>query len=130
MEHALLDHDDLGTNGVYRDASGQMVKIREHKETITLRAIVPGTYVANAHVYRVNEAEDRAAGTTLPFSATVRLVKLNPRVEELAVADVPLSHLGEQKTAFEFTIGPAGDVTVDRDADVPFIPTTPRFAQS
>ena len=52
-------------------------------------------------------------------------MKLNPRVEEIAVADVPLSRVGERKTAFEFTIGDTGDVSVDRDADVPFIPTNP-----
>ena len=125
VEHALLDHDDLGTNGVYRDASGQLVRIAEHKEMITLRAIVPGTYVANVQVYRTNDRETDVADARLPFSAKVRLVRLNPRVEELTVAEVPLTHVGEQKTAFQFIIDPEGNVVVDRDADVPFIPLTP-----
>jgi hypothetical protein len=129
VEHAMLDHDDVGTNGVYRGADGHLARIREHKEIITLRAIVPGTYVANVHVYRVAHDADRKAGTSLPFPAKVRLIKLNPRFEELAVADVMLTRLGEQKTAFEFTIGDSGDVVVDRDADVPFIPTKPKLAQ-
>lgn len=128
VEHAMLDHDDVGTNGVYRNGDGQLSRIREHKETMTLRAIVPGSYVANVQVYRANAAS--GAGGALPYSATVRLVRLNPRVEELAVAEVPLSRIGEQKTAFEFTIGDGGEVRVDRDADVLFIPTTPRLAQS
>ncbi len=126
VEHAVLDHDDIGVNGVYRDASGRLARIHEHKETMTLRAIVPGTYVANVQVYRANPSPE--AGAHLPFNATVRLVKLNPRVQELAVADVPLERVGEQKTAFQFTIAQDGDVTVDRDVDVPFIPTTPAFA--
>jgi hypothetical protein len=131
VEHAMLDHDDIGTNGVYRKPDGQMVRIGEHKETISLRAIVPGDYVANVHVYRVNDAADAPADTPrLPFTVKVRLMKLNPRVEEVAVADVPLERLGEQKTAFEFRIGETGEVSVDKTADVPFIPMLPRFAQS
>lgn len=128
VEHAVLDHDDMGINGTYRDASGQRVRIREHKETMTLRAIVPGTYVANLHVYHATDAAQDAE-KRLPFPATVRLIRLNPRVQELAVVDVPLSHVGEQKTAFQFTIADSGDVTVDRDADVPFIPTVPKLGQ-
>ncbi len=130
VEHAILDHDDVGTNGVYRDRNGQYVRIREHKETMTLRAIVPGTYVANVHVYRVNNPSGDPSETRLPYNATVRLIKLNPRVEEVAVADVPLTRVGEQKTAFQFTIGQGGEVVVERDADVPFIPSTPKFATS
>jgi len=131
VEHAMLDHDDVGTNGVYRGTDGRLTRIREHKEIITLRAIVPGTYVANVHVYRVApDGPDRKAATSLPFPAKVRLVRLNPRFEEVAVADVMLTHLGEQKTAFEFTIHDGGDVSVDRDADVPFIPTKPKLAQN
>jgi hypothetical protein len=129
VEHAMLDHDDVGTNGMYRGADGQLARIPEHKEIITLRAIVPGTYVANVHVYRASDGmvghDDRAR---LPYPAKVRLVRLNPRMEEVAVADVMLTRTGEQKTAFEFTIRDSGDVSVDRDADVPFIPVTPKFA--
>lgn len=129
VEHALLDHDDLGTNGVFRDASGQLVRLPEHKEMITLRAVVPGTYVANVDVYRTGEPAPDAAGAGLPFAAKVRLIRLNPRVQELVVADVPLSRIGEQKTAFQFTIDPEGNVDVDRDADVPFIPLMPAVSQ-
>jgi hypothetical protein len=131
VEHAMLDHDDLGTNGVYSGAGGERMRIRTHEEVITLRAIVPGTYVANVHVYRVNgDTTDWRSDPKLPFPVKVRLVKLNPRVEELAVADVVLSHVGEQKTAFQFTIAQSGSVTIDRDADVPFIPTAPNLAAS
>lgn len=131
VEHAMLDHDDVGTNGVYRGPDGRLTRIREHKEIVTLRAIVPGTYVANVHVYRVApNAPNGDAGTRLPYPAKVRLIKLNPRFEELAVADLMLTRLGEQKTAFEFTIQDNGDVVVDRDADVPFIPTRPKLAQN
>src|SRR5207253_1782362 len=131
VEHAMLDHDDLGTNGVYVSADGKTMRIPEHKEVITLRAIVPGTYVANVHVYRINaDTTTWHSDSKLPLPVKVRLVKLNPRVEELAATEVVLSHLGEQRTAFKFRIAETGDVTVDRDADVPFIPTAPDLAAS
>ena len=131
VQHALLDHDDLGTNGLYYGADGKPVRIPEHKEVITLRAVVPGTYVANVHVYRVNQAESaESSESKLPFPVKVRLLKLNPRVEDVAVADVVVSRVGEQKTAFQFTIHDGGDVRVDRGDDVPFIPTAPVLASS
>jgi len=129
VEHAFLDHDDLGNNGAYHDASGQFVRIPEHKEMITLRAIVPGTYVANVEVYRAGDSAPERAEVRLPFAAKVRLMRLNPRVQELAVVDVPVSRVGEQKTAFQFTIDPQGYVNVDREADVPFIPLMPGVSQ-
>ena len=131
VEHAMLDHDDMGTNGFYKTADGELVRIPEHKEVITLRAVVPGDYVANVQVFRVNDdTEDMHSDPKLPFPVKVRLIKLNPRVEELAVAEVVLSRVGEQKTAFQFTIAQGGDMTVDRQADVPFIPTAPKLADS
>jgi len=131
VEYAIIDHDDLGTNGFYKRADGEVVRIPEHKEVITLRALVPGDYVANVHVYRVNnDTADRASDPKLPFPVKVRLIRLNPRVVELAVAEVILSRVGEQKTAFQFTIAETGDVTVDRQADLPFIPTAPKLSDS
>jgi len=122
VEHAMLDHDDLGTNGVYRIADGTVRRIPQHKEVITLRAIVPGTYVANVHVYALGEgtAED-PSNPKLPFPVKVTLTKLNPIVVDIAQTEVVMSRLGEQRTAFQFFINERGEAKVDRDADVPFI---------
>ncbi|HTT38689.1 MAG TPA: hypothetical protein VMH32_13600 [Burkholderiales bacterium] len=57
----------------------------------------------------------------LPFP-----VKLNPRVEEVARGEVLVSRVGEQRTAVQFVIDELGDVTGDREADVPFIPVEPK----
>lgn len=127
VEYALLDHDDLGSNGRYL-LNGQLKRVGSHQETITLRAIVPGTYVANVHVYRTNKTVLGDSGATvesnpaLPYPVHVTLIKLNPRVDELASVDVAMHELGEQRTAFVFTVLPNGFATVDHDTDVPFIP--------
>lgn len=128
VEFAFLDHDDIGVSGMYVGTDGKPLKVPEHKEMITLRAIVPGTYAVNVHVYRVNEEYASFKSTaTLPYPVKVMLYKLNPRMEEIASATVTLSVLGEQKTAFAFTIKQDGSVSVDPEADVPFIPTIPQF---
>jgi hypothetical protein len=129
VEHAMLDHDDVGTNGVYVGADGGRARVAQHREMVTLRAIVPGTYVANVHVYRVNRKMlDWQSEPTLPYPATIRLTRLNPRVQDVASVDVTLTREGEQRTAFAFTIAAGGGVSVDRDADVPFITTVPKLS--
>lgn len=123
--YVVLDHDDIGVNGSYVAADGTATLL-EHKEMITVRAIVPGTYVVNVHVYRLNASfVGRPSDQALPYSARVKIQKLNPRVEDLAEVDVPLARLGEQKTAFAFTVDEKGRAVIDRDADRPFIPTAP-----
>jgi hypothetical protein len=126
VEHAVLDHDDVGTNGVYRAADGALIRIPAHIEMITQRAVVPGTYVANAHVYQICGDAQAPSDPKVPFPVKVTLTKLNPRVEEVARTEVTMSRLGEQRTAFQFVIGELGDVSVDREADVPFIPVEPK----
>jgi hypothetical protein len=127
VEYALLDHDDLGTNGRYQ-VNGQLKRVGRHQETIMLRAIVPGNYVVNLHVYRVNRTVLGDGGSpvdskpVLPYPVHVTLTKLNPRVDELASVDVVLHEQGEQRTAFAFTVLPNGFATVDHDTDIPFIP--------
>jgi len=123
----VLDHDDLGTNGSYQ-LNGQLKRVGSHLETITLRAIVPGTYVVNVHVYRINRTAPGDGGSAveskpvLPYPVHVTLTKLNPRVDEVASVDVVMHELGEQRTAFAFTVLPNGFATVDYTTDIPFIP--------
>lgn len=133
VDFATLDRDDLGLAGsdLYVKPGGEPVVIYHNQEIITLRAIVPGRYVVNVHVYRaVNNVAYAGAAlestSPLPYKAHVSLEKLNPRVSTIVENDVLMSEAGEQKTAFEFTVTDAGDVIdVHTDADVPFIPTRP-----
>jgi len=122
VEFAMLDHDDLGTNGVYRATDGTVKHIPEHKEVITLRAIVPGTYVANVHVYSLGGSAQEPSDPKLPFPVKVTLTRLNPTLVDIVQTEVVMSRLGEQRTAFQFVIDEHGEVAVNRDADVPFIP--------
>ena len=122
--YAMLDQDDMGTNNTYVGTDGQEHLLDDgHRETITIRAVVPGTYTANVHVYRVRTQWGTLDGLKLPYNAHVTLTKLNPTVQRLASVDVPLDQLGQQRTAFSFIVAENGEASVDVHADVPFIPT-------
>ena len=124
--YVLLDHDDIGVNNVFLGADGKVQRVKEHRETVSVRAVVPGTYTVNVFVYRTNpEHLGERNPQTLPFPVTVTLTKLNPRVTELAKVQVEVDRLGQQKTAFAFTVKEDGTATVDRDADRPFVELTP-----
>ncbi len=136
VDFATLDRDDLGLAGsdLYTKPKGEPVAVFKNSEITTIRAIVPGTYTVNLHVFRVVRdvmwsGETYKADPVLPYKAHVSLEKLNPRVQTIVEVDVPLTELGEQKTAFEFTVKDDGSVVdVKTDADTPFIPTRPAFS--
>lgn len=122
--YVLLDQDDMGTNGTYVGTDGQQhVLDGAHQEVITLRAIVPGTYTVNVHVYRVTKQWGVLdSKPQLPYPVKVTLVKINPVVSTIGIVDVLLEKVGQQKTAFSFTVLENGEVTLDNHADTPFIP--------
>ncbi len=122
--YAMLDQDDMGTNGTYVGTDGQQhILSGAHQEVITLRAIVPGTYTVNVHVYRVTKQWGVLdSNPQLPYPVHITLVKINPMVNTVESVDVLLEKVGQQKTAFSFTVLENGEATVDNHADVPFIP--------
>ena len=66
-----LDKDDLGHRNDRVMVNGQPVVIKINREVTTIRGIVPGEYIVNAHLYA-----GRNMSTTFPVS--VEVVKVNP----------------------------------------------------
>lgn len=129
--YGTLDRDDLGIiNDSYTDSSGQHF-IEYNQEVITIRALVPGKYVVNAHVYRQYSrgylSEPTREIISLPYKTKIVLQKLNPVNREIAVAELMLSEVGEQKTAFSFVVDEQGNVVnVNTGEDILFIPARPK----
>lgn len=99
-----LDRDDLGMrNDRVRDAFGNIIEIKENQEIVTIRGIVPGEYIVNAHMYRKVDKE--------PIEVKVLLQKLNPEVQTIRQRVVKLSKHGDEETAFRFIIDKDGEVT-------------------
>lgn len=124
VDYVTLDRDDRGIFGdVYLDiASGENKIVRLNREMMVIRAVVPGTYVVNLHVYALHRFQGEAAPVVvLPYEVTVTLTKVNPLLSEIVKVQIPLEKLGQEVTAFAFTVMPDGNVLVDRTADVPFV---------
>lgn len=106
-----LDRDDLGwSNDTIVLADGTRYQVNENKEILTIRGIIPGEYVVNAHMFgkRIPEVTE----------VTIKLEKLNPQVKTLAIKKVKLYQSGEEQTAFRFTLNPRGDV-IELKTDMP-----------
>jgi hypothetical protein len=100
-----LDRDDLGKRSdTIRTADGKVYTVKENKEIVTIRGIIPGEYVVNVHMYF-----DR--NTAVPTPVTVKLEKLNPQVTLVTVGKVVLEKTADEKTVFRFVIDESGAVT-------------------
>ena len=67
-----------------------------------MRGLIAGEYVVNIHHY--------LATTPDPVPVSVKVEKLNPRVEVVFYDRLFLDHTGDEKTAVRFTIDEGGKV--------------------
>ena len=115
-----LDRDDLGrSNDVIRVAGRDIVNPL-NQEIVSIRGIQPGEYVVNLHLYRATSEHQ-----TVP--ATVKVEKLNPRVEVVFYGEIELLRPQEERTAVRFSVtsnGKVGDVNQLAKELVPLRRTT------
>jgi hypothetical protein len=98
-----LDRDDLGRrNDVIRVAGREIVNPL-NQEVVSIRGIQPGEYVVNLHLYR-------AGPVPQPVPATVKVEKLNPKVEIVFYGEVVLTRPAEERTAVRFSLRADGSV--------------------
>lgn len=116
-ENAMMniERDDIGMrNDYFVNANGETILNDEDAEYWYLRAIIPGEYTVNVHLYSCKNKDgySSVAGDPIPLVAVdVRLTKLNPRAELIETRNVTFDGLWQQKTAFQFTLDSSGNVT-------------------
>lgn len=100
-----LDRDDLGkSNDKFVAADGTVIEVKENREIVSLRGIVPGEYIVGVHMYLRKDT-----GESTPV--TIKLEKINPVLKTITMHEIKLGPNGDEKTAFRFTLDSAGDVT-------------------
>ena len=82
--------------------NGKTVTSAARQEIVTLRGLVAGEYVVNAHYY-----ESR---NQLPVDATVTVVKINPQAEIVFNGTQQIGAKGEERTLVRFVIDDNGQV--------------------
>jgi hypothetical protein len=104
MEAGLmnLDRDDRGDYKNTIVVNGKTIRNAVREEIVTMRGLIAGEYVVNIHHY--------LATTPDPVPVSVKVEKLNPRVEVVFYDRLFLDHTGDEKTAVRFTIDDGGKV--------------------
>lgn len=98
-----LDRDDRGNFNDTIVVGGEEITNPLNQEVVTLRGSLAGEYVVNLHYY---ETKDNS-----PVEASVKVEKVNPKLEVVYYGNLTLEAKGEEKTAVRFRIAPGGSVT-------------------
>ena len=105
MEAGLmhLERDDRGDYKNMIVVNGMTIRNPIRQEIVTMRGLITGEYVVNINHY--------LATTPDPVPVSVKVEKLNPKVEVVFYDQLILDHTGDEKTALRFTIDDDGKVT-------------------
>ena len=97
-----LDRDDRGAKNNTVIVNGREITSPIRQEIVTLRGLVPGEFVVNAHYY---ESRDK-----LPVDVSVAVVKVNPQAEIIYTGTVQIPVKGDERTLVRFTLDETGRV--------------------
>ena len=97
-----LDRDDRGAKNNSVMVNGREISSPIRQEIVTLRGLVPGEYVVNAHYY---ESKDK-----LPVDVSVAVVKVNPQAEIVYTGTQQIPAKGDERTLVRFSIDEGGNV--------------------
>ena len=119
-----LDKDDLGlVNDIVKNVDGSISKVNINREVVSIRSIIPGEYVINAHYYArkvmqsmlnfKNErvivgVHDKSSQHRL-LTVKIELHKVNPYTI-LWVGEKKFFRKGQEETFVRFTIDKKGDL--------------------
>ncbi|MES3009149.1 MAG: hypothetical protein V4738_00060 [Pseudomonadota bacterium] len=97
-----LDRDDRGASNNSVVVNGRAISNPIRQEMATLRGIVAGEYIVNAHYYDSKDGK--------PVDVTVTVVKVNPRADIVYYGTVQIPAKGEERTLVRFTLDGQGEV--------------------
>jgi hypothetical protein len=132
---ANIERDDRGNMGDgVEGLDGKYYQDPTNEEKYTIRKIVPGEYIVNAHLYTCHVPMDPQQGansatrTLQPGDPSevpvfVTLDKVNPALKTLKKAAFTLHKVWEETTAFRFTIAADGSVSSYDDTPAELVKT-------
>ena len=123
-----LDKDDLGyANDVVKNVDGTVTKVNINREVVTIRGIIAGQYIINAHYYSSREwsrlgqlntnaydsipavvASKQVKDKKKPLTVKIELHKVNPYTI-MWVGEKTFSRKGQEETFVRFTIDKDGN---------------------
>ena len=119
-----LDKDDLGyANDIVKNIDGTITKVNINREVVTIRGIIPGEYIINAHYYSSRKWTGQTLSTNVDDPANYELRKGKPIGKQLTVkielhkvdpykiwwiGEKTFTHKGQEETFVRFTIDQDG----------------------
>ena len=98
-----LDHDDRGSNRERITVNGKTIQNPLNQEIVTVRGIIPGEYVVNAHQFTAPDSN------SIPVS--IKVEKLNPIASVVFYGTHDFNHKGQEETFVRFTLDGEGKVS-------------------
>ena len=105
-----LDRDDRGESNSSIVVNGRRVVSPFRQEVVTIRGIVPGEYVVNAHYYESKDVDTRNPKSGQAVDVTLSVVKVNPRAEVVFNGQHRLAKRGDEATLVRFSVSADGSV--------------------
>ena len=116
-----LDKDDLGyANDIVKNVDGTITKVNINREVVTIRGIIPGEYIINAHYYSARNwtgqgtfrnTADIVSKTRKPIkkqlTVKIELHKVDP-YKIWWIGEKTFTHKGQEETFVRFTIDQDG----------------------
>lgn len=120
-----LDQDCLGyPNMVVTMPDGSYIRAKECKEITSLRGLVPGHYDLGLHLYR---AALPGRAEPLGIKVHVEILKLNPKIQIMFMADLVLDRVKQTINFASFDINASGVYSM---AQPPVEPITDAYYKS
>jgi len=119
-----LDKDDLGfANDIVKNIDGTITKVNINREVVTIRGIIPGEYIINAHYYSARKWAGQTLTTNMGDGGVYEVGKGKPSGKKLTVkielykvdpykiwwiGEKTFTHRAQEETFVRFTIDPDG----------------------
>jgi len=117
-----LDKDDLGfANDIVKNVDGTITKVNINREVVTIRGIIPGEYIINAHYYSARKWTGQTLSTNIVGKGRPTGKKLTVKIELHKVdpykiwwiGEKTFTHRGQEETFVRFTIDQDGKLVGD-----------------
>jgi hypothetical protein len=136
-----LDKDDLGyANDIVKNINGTITKVNINREVVTIRGIIPGEYIINAHYYSARKWAGRTLATNMNDDGITELGKGKSTGKKLTVkielhkvdpykiwwmGEKTFTSRGQEETFVRFTIDQNGKLVggfgyVEKDFVTPY----------
>ena len=129
-----LDKDDLGyANDIVKNIDGTITKVNINREVVTIRGIIPGEYIINAHYYSARKWTGRTLATDVVGKGKPTGKKLTVKIELHKVdpykiwwiGEKTFTRRGQEETFVRFTIDQDGKLVggftyVEKDFVTPY----------